>query len=357
MFYDDEEFENELDEYGEDEEMAPEEESFPVDEGQNKSSQNKNSNATKDTLSALKQKSGQGSKNDAAKLNNALASGKAKANNPAANANAKVNNGEEAPENEENNSDDEGSLKKKAEDAAKAGASEVAKKAASTFLQTKGVPKAAADKISETVVDSEAGQKVLDEAVKKFKDAKKKMIMQIVSAVMPYVITLFIVAFLVASIMVAFSTIVEKVEGAIIQISTGVEKFLNFASGNGWNTEEEEFFLTLQEQYEFSLKFSDSGIDIPLLASTIHYNHLTDVTVYEENVEMESTEGMGEDIESEGMFDNFIESEQTKKFYYVANDKLGSLTDFRLGQRRLIVHMVDINVVWGKYKFKDALAT
>ena len=55
------------------------------------------------------------------------------------------------------------------------------------------------------------------------------------------------------------------------------------------------------------------------------------------------------------MFDNLIAAEQTKSFYYVANDKLGSLTDFRIGQRRLIGHMMDIDIVWGKYKFTDAV--
>lgn len=354
MFYEDE---------YEDEEMAPEEESFPVDEEDNYQDETSrgqlgNKQTGNESLGALKQKSGQGSKNDANKLNDALSKNKGAAAASALANSQKANQQNQDGENpeDEDNPEDGDNLDSKLENAAKAGASEAIKKAASTYMQAHGVPAPAADKISETVVDSEAGQKVIDEAVKKFKDQKKKLILKILGAILPHLISVFCIAFIVASVVVAVAAIVEKVEGVIIGVSTGVEKFVNFATGNGWQTEEEEFFKTLQDQYEFSLEYSDTGIDIPLLASTIHYNKMIDVTVYEDSPEMDSTEGIPESSDSnEGMFDNLIASEQTKSFYYVANDKLGSLTDFRIGHRRLIGHMMDVDIVWGKYKFWDAV--
>lgn len=369
MFYEDE---------YEDDETAPEEESFPVEEGDNyqdfaenpqepvgksqgsagnPQGEDGNKQGGKESLSSLKQKGGQGSKNDANKLNDALSKNKgaAAANALASQKGNKQNKDGENPDDEEN-PEEGNSVEDKLDKAAKAGASEVIKKAASTYMQAHGVPAPAADKISETVVDSEAGQKVIDEAIKKFKDQKKQLILKAIGAILPHLISVFCIAFIVASVIVAFATIVEKVEGFVIGVSTGVEKFVNFATGNGWQTEEEEFFKTLQDQYEFSLEYSDTGIDIPLLAATIHYNKMIDVTVYEDSPEMDSTDQIPESSDSnDGMFDNLIASEQTKSFYYVANDKLGSLTDFRIGQRRLIGHMVDIDIVWGKYKFWDAV--
>lgn len=334
-------FDNE--DYDNEEEMTPEEESFPADE-------NETSGNSHASLSELKQKSGIGSTKDGEKLKNTIAGNKTKnaSGNPARNANNSSNkSGNNQDEQEDEQSDPK---KSKTDDLA----SEAAKVAATTAMQAAGVPKGIADKVSEKVVDSEQGQKLIDEAIKKFKDKKKAMILKFVLPILPYVLGIFFVTLVIFSMMSEMMVIVEKVEGAFIEVSTGIEKFLNFASGEGWNTENEKFFITLKNEYKKSLEYSDTEIDIPLLASTIHYNRLMDSSVYEKDKGNTDT-SIPNNSDSEQLFGNFLEAEDLKNFYYVANDKLGSLTNFFPGQRRLIGHMVDMSITMKKYNSDIAL--
>lgn len=330
-------------EYEQNDEMAPEEESFPVDEDK--------SNGHEKSLSELRQKSGTGSKKDGDNLRNTIDKNKTKnaGSNVAKNAaNAKKNSDNQNKNDEENPDDGKSSKEAMAQDAA----SEAAKTAASTAMQAAGVPKGIADKVSQKVVDSEQGQKLINDTIKKIKDQKKKMILKLLIPAIPYVLGLFVAVFAVLMVMTQMMAIAEKVEGAFITVSTGLEKFVNFASGNGWNTEEEEFFKSLKEQYGLSLEYLDEGIDIPLVAATIHYNRGIDPEIYENDESGATDTSIGEDADTEQLFGNFVAGELAKNFYYVANDKLGSLTSLAPGQRRLIGHMVDITIT--KHKTYDA---
>lgn len=332
-------FDNE--DYDDRDEMTPEEESFPVD--QEETSENKPS-----PLSELRQKSGNGSKQDGENLKNTIAGNKAK--NASGNIARNANNSGNKPSNDEDEQDNEqdDSKKSKADNLAKDTANEAAKMAATTAMQTAGVPKPVADKVSEKIVDSEQGQKIIDETIKQFKNKKRAMILQFIIPILPYIINIFFVTLVIFSMMSEIMVIVEKVEGAFVSVSTGIEKFLNYTSGEGWYTEDEKFFVNLQEEYKKSLQYSDVEIDIPLLASTIHYNRLMDSSVYEKDKGNTDT-SIPENSDSEQLFGNFLEAEDLKNFYYVANDKLGSLTNFFPGERRLIGHMVDISVTMEKY--------
>lgn len=348
----------------ENEDMAPEEESFAVDEGDDledegiydepspaNSSNDKNGRSK--SLSELRQKSGNGSSNDGKKLQDTIAKNKTKnaganiAKNAAQAATNKDKNNENGEEDE--NGQNGGS---KLEDAAKGAAGDAAKLAASTAMQAAGVPKAIADKASEAIVDSEAGQKIIDETIKKFKEKKKQIILQIVSAALPYVLTFFIVVLVIALLYAQIMVIAEKVDKGLAAASTFAEELLNFTTGNGWNTEEEEFFKTLKEQYNESLKYNEHGFDIPLLASTIHYSKLTDISIYEDDDSPETDTSTSGEL---GMFDNFLAGEQLKNFYYVANDKLGSIYDFRFGHRKLIGHMFEVKLSFEKTNFSTAM--
>src|SRR5574344_409852 len=119
-------------EYEQNDEMAPEEESFPVDEDK--------SNGHEKSLSELRQKSGTGSKKDGDNLRNTIDKNKTKnaGSNVAKNAaNAKKNSDNQNKNDEENPDDGKSSKEAMAHDAA----SEAAKTAASTAMQAAGVPK------------------------------------------------------------------------------------------------------------------------------------------------------------------------------------------------------------------------
>ena len=158
--------------------LTPDEESFPVDDEQEEMS------PSDVPLGQLKQKSGIGSKKDADNLRGIIDKNKAKnaSGNVAKQASAaKKDNNQAENENgsesgDENQQDGDNKTNKK-EDLEKAAASEAAKIAASTAMKSAGVPAPIADKASEKIVDSEQGQKIIDETIKKFKAQKKKILL------------------------------------------------------------------------------------------------------------------------------------------------------------------------------------
>lgn len=197
---------------------------------------------------------------------------------------------------------------------------------------------------------------LVDKAIKKMKRDKMKLILKLISPLLPYIFSALAILLLISVVMSQIMLVMESVDKALTVASTGVEKIVNFLSGEGWNTEEQQFFKTLDEQYTESLRYSQEGIDIPLIAATIHYSRLTDVSVYEQDVGGEVDPEIDPESDTDSLFSNFVSGEEMKNFYYVANDKLGSLTDFTPGNRKLIGHMVDISVEWGSFGFSDALS-
>lgn len=347
-------FDDDFEEY-EDDEMTPEEESFPAETYSGGNSAPRNSLADKVKQNAMNKG---GSSKDGKKLQDTIAKNKGKngAAGAAKNAMKNGNNGSQGKE------DENGEEKKTnpAEDAAKQAAIELAKQAASKALQAYGVPEPVTKEILDKATETEEFQKLVDKTIEKFKKQKRKIILQIIMAIAPYVLGLFVAAFICAAVMMQYYAIVDKVDSAVTYIATVGEKILNFSSGNGWNTNEEAFFKNLKSEYEFSKGYSintddldvDRALDIALLASTLHYNYLGDVSVYEDDQSgptVESTES-----DDPGMFDGFLEQQELKNFYYVAADKLGAIGDLAPGQRKLIGHLYDVQVTMEKYTFTEA---
>ena len=111
-----------------------------------------------------------------------------------------------------------------------------------------------------------------------------KKILTIITAVLPILLPMVIVIVIVAVVMGQIMTTRDKIDKLVNQFTTGIEKFVNFAQGEGWMTDEDAFFTYLNSQYNDFNRFKSSGdsLDIPLIAATIHYSKQVDFDKYEE---------------------------------------------------------------------------
>ena len=269
------------------------------------------------------------------------------------------------PEQEEENEEQQSSLKDKAagmgKEAIKEGASEAVHAAT-------GVPKGIVKPVVSAVVDK-VGDEAIDEVVNQAKQQVKKSIRKVVlkalSAAAPYLLIIFLIVFVVGIIMTEFYQIVDKVDQALVKASEYEEKFLNWSTGNGWKTEEEQFFQTLNKEYEVSKEFTGGkGFNAPLIAATIHYNYMIELDLYKEDEDLGETKtkhkedyiGTGDE---ESLFDDFIRSKDTKNFYLTANDKLGEVgaiyNALNIGQRKLLGHLVMPEFSWDLYTISEAV--
>lgn len=176
---------------------------------------------------------------------------------------------------------------------------------------------------------------------------KSKKIIGILIAVMPIIFPLFLVLLVAFIIMGQIMAVVENIQEIAIKVDTGIEKYVNFFQGDGWATNEESFFNQLNEEYKrFPFTGGDS-LDVPLIASTIHYSVITDLEQYEEK-ELEKSE------ENSNLFDmlqkGMVEAKQTSYFYDVAKEKLGTTNTLWPGQKRLMGHIVKTEVTMDKFK-------
>ena len=330
---DNEEFENE--------EMTPEEESFPV-------------NNTSRPIRG----SSQFNSNDAKNLQNIINKNKTKnnpKNNVGNNSQSDANNNELSEDSQTKNNEDSNKEKSGLENKKDELANEAATEALRQAAIAAGVPKPLVD----AALKTETAQKAIQELIDKYKKKKKQIWLKILGACLPYLLLIFITVFTVAIIMTEFYEISAKVDEGLAKATETYEKFLNFSTGKGWNTEEEEFFKNLKKEYENSKPYTldGKGIDVPLIAATIHYNYMIDIDIYDddhygsgENLHLDESLGS-----EDSLFSNFIEAKDTKSFYVVANDKLGEITPLTIGRRRLLGHLVKPEFTWGKYTFKEAL--
>ena len=261
------------------------------------------------------------------------------------------------------------------------GGNAVANKALSTGAQAMGVPKPIADVGSKAITGAlskdgnEGPQSTSDQlmgaakklitgadpkppenapASVKFAYTIKKWakILKFIAPILPYILIFIAMLLIVLLIMSQIMLLRDKINDAYIYASTGIEKFVNYMSGEGWATEEETFYKTLEKKYDdVATLNTENGekleLDVPLIASTINYSKISDVTVYEDVEDIDLGE---EDSSSAGMFSDFfagaIEHEQMKSFYYVANNKLGDYRTLAWGHRRLLGHMVGYKIKW-----------
>lgn len=174
---------------------------------------------------------------------------------------------------------------------------------------------------------------------------KAKKIIGIVSAAAPIVlpmIMLMVVAFVVVG---QIRIVAEKVEGFIKDVNVSIEKYINFAQGEGWVTNEESFFNTLNKEYKKFPYMGGEKLDIALIASTIHYSTTVDLEQFEVD------EGGIEDVltGNSSPILGTLGRDETVDFYEVAKDKLGSYDSPHWGGKRLLGYAVKTDVSFDWY--------
>ena len=184
---------------------------------------------------------------------------------------------------------------------------------------------------------------------------------QLIAPIMPFIIACVAALLIVFMVMSQVMILRDKINETLTTVTTGIEKFVNYASGQGWQTEEQKFYKTLKEKYESALKEPTGDgkplfLDIPLIAATINYSKVSDIGMYEN--QNEENLGGETDGSAEGVFGDFFASyyknSQMRNFYYVANDKLGDYHSLVPGNRRLIGHMINYRVKWDTYSLGEA---
>lgn len=179
-----------------------------------------------------------------------------------------------------------------------------------------------------------------------FKKAKK--VVGIVAAVAPIVFPIIMGILVIVIVMAQIMTVRDQIQQLARQFTTGVEKLVNFAQGDGWMTNEDSFFKYLDKEYNNFSTTINSGsaqLDIPLIAATIHYSKVGDLEQYEENSANDSSSYSEEDFSVLG---SALTKDNTASFYKVAKDKLGSVNTLWPGQKRLLGHIskTEISVEW-----------
>lgn len=214
--------------------------------------------------------------------------------------------------------------------------------------QVPGMPKIPGMPGGSKGVDLEKAQ----DAMAKVEKAKKVAnIVKTIAPAIPYILIVFAAIFIIVVVMSQIYVIKQKVSDALVAVSNGTQKFENFVTGQGWLTEEEEFFVHLEEEYEyFQREPTNRGsddIDIPLLAATIHYSKMSDNDIWDGDAnEKEPSLGDADDSyqDDSNLFSAFVETENIKSFYKVANTKLGTYRSLLPGTRGLVGHMVNTTI-------------
>lgn len=185
-----------------------------------------------------------------------------------------------------------------------------------------------------------------------FKKAKK--VVGIVAAVAPIVFPIIMGILVIVIVMAQIMTVRDQIQQLARQFTTGVEKLVNFAQGDGWMTNEDSFFNYLNKEYNaYSVSNSNGGkLDIPLVAATIHYSYTVDLEQFEKT-EANIEENISE--EDFNVLGNAFAGDQTSAFYTVAKTKLGSTTSLIPGQKRLLGHLTKTEFVAGTYNLSSAI--
>lgn len=180
-------------------------------------------------------------------------------------------------------------------------------------------------------------------ATKAVKTVKKiKMIAPIIAALSPFIMSFLGLIIVVVIVISQFAAI----ENFVAEIKVGVEKMLNFTSGDGWVTNETAFFTRLKDENAKYQELSNNGenLDLALIAATIHYDRLVDPSVYEQN-------NIGNETYDEKTQNTaIVEKNQTASFYGVANSMLGKVDTILPGERRLLGHLVKTKITYTNFE-------
>lgn len=190
-------------------------------------------------------------------------------------------------------------------------------------------------------------------------DGKKALnVIKVVSPFLPIIggalVTLLVVVMVVAEIM----AVRDQIVGVIGAVGDTGQKLHNFVSGNGWNTESELFFVNLKFANEKYGSESGVNLDIPLVAATIHYSKVTDISNWdgdegEHNDDVGTDQDNYSDSQDSGIGAAIVETYQTWSYYKVANAKLGSWTTFIPGGRGILGHLVSSELTTKKECFSN----
>lgn len=174
---------------------------------------------------------------------------------------------------------------------------------------------------------ADAAQSIANTAI------KVKKYWPIISAVAPVIGFLLLGIIAVTAIILPVHFIQEKIE----QLGDGLDKFINFITGQGWLSSETVFFNRLQDEYDLydRLNYKEDEFDIPLIAATIHFSTVVNPDSYSYD---------GDDKNTEYSYDYSnpeIPANQLRSFYIKANNELGTAWSFIPGQQKLIGHLID----------------
>lgn len=206
----------------------------------------------------------------------------------------------------------------------------------------------------------EGGGEEISPSERTARDVKKAAkIIKMIGPFIPYIAGIIVTVLVIVMVMAEIMVIRDKIVGAIVGVIKFEQKLQNFVTGDGWNTEDEAFFLRLKEAYINFNESSNETLDIPLIAATIHYSKITDMNNWDgEEDEHASDIGEGQqnysDSQDAGIGSSIVETFQTWSFYQVANVKLGSSLTLIPGQRGLLGHLIKTDIEWRSVCILDA---
>lgn len=185
----------------------------------------------------------------------------------------------------------------------------------------------------------------------KIKKVKRiRMIIMALGAAMP-VIGNVLLGLLVACIVIfPIMYIGEKIEAFFAGVGefvvTTSEKMLNLVTGNGWFTNEDSYFIALKNEYQRfnEYPYSEGEFDVAILAATAHYSKMIDTTIYtpdnkcsKDNPDYDESK-CNKELNSQGPA--AVEEDETRDFYKVALDNIGSAYTLWPGEKKLVGHLI-----------------
>lgn len=170
---------------------------------------------------------------------------------------------------------------------------------------------------------------------------KTVSVLKFIAPAMPIILTVVGFVLIAVILMSQIMMISDKISGAVTTTMEFSQRLVNFMTGDGWNTTEEKFFKRLKYAYQDYVSVDGSTLDIPLIASTIHYSKTIDISVFD-GEDNENFEEVGEDgmYSGNSIWGDIVNTNNTRAFYNVANVKLGVVGSVVPGTRGLLGHLV-----------------
>jgi len=173
---------------------------------------------------------------------------------------------------------------------------------------------------------------------------KTKQYWPIIATVAPIVGWIILGFFAVVILLTPILTVYENFDKMKEVAKSVVDKVANCFDFTVFDTYQETFFNKLEYEYDFYKEYrrNNDDLDIALLASTIHYNNIPDPSA-----DKISNNDEEEDY-SYNPSDQIIKNKNTKNFYEVAIDQLGSAYTLIPTKKKLIGNMIGTRIVFSK---------